>query len=52
MVPAAIETDAERSLRRRRRRSVALGVVLGLLVVIFYLLTLVKLGGGVLNRPL
>ena len=42
-------TDAQK--RARRQRSVALAVLLGALVVIFYLVTLVK-GPGVLNRPL
>ncbi len=42
-------TEAQK--RARRQRSVALAVLLGALVVIFYLVTLVK-GPGVLNRPL
>lgn len=41
----------EEQKRKRRSRSVALAVVLGLLVVLFYIVTLVK-GPGVLNRPL
>lgn len=42
----------EEEKRRRRSRSIALAVVLGTLVVLFYLLTLFKLGGNVANRPL
>ncbi len=42
-------TDAQK--RARRQRSVALALLLGILVVIFYFVTLVK-GPGVLNRPL
>jgi hypothetical protein len=42
----------EEALRRRRRRSIALGLVLGGLVLIFYVLTIVKMGPGVLNREL
>jgi hypothetical protein len=42
----------EVALRRRRRRSVALGVALAALVVLFYAITVVKLGPGILNRPL
>jgi hypothetical protein len=38
--------------RSRRARSLAIAVVLGALVVLFYAVTLVKLGPGVLNRPL
>jgi hypothetical protein len=42
----------EEQLKRRRRRSIALGLVLGGLVLIFYVLTIVKMGPGVLNREL
>ncbi len=41
----------ERQLRARRARSVAIAVSLAVLVVLFYIVTLVK-GPGVLNRPL
>lgn len=37
--------------RARRQRSIAIAVLLGILVVLFYLVTLTK-GPGVLNRPL
>lgn len=37
---------------RRRKRSIALGLVLGAVVVIFYVLTITKMGPGVLNRQL
>lgn len=43
-------TEADR--RRRRSRSVALAVVLGLLVALFYVVTIAKLGPEVLQRPL
>ncbi len=36
--------------RARRSRSIAIGVALGLLVILFYIVTLVK-GPGVLERP-
>jgi hypothetical protein len=36
--------------RRRRRNSIALGVVLGVLVLIFYVLTIVKMGPGVITQ--
>lgn len=39
-------------IARRRRRSVALGLVLGAIVVIFYVLTIVKLGPNVFDRVL
>ncbi len=38
--------------RRRRARSVAIAIALAALVVLFYLVTIVKLGPGVLERPL
>ena len=41
----------EEQKRRRRARSVAIAVSLGILVVLFYLVTLVK-RPGVLQRPL
>ena len=42
-------TDAQK--RARRSRSIAIAVVLGVLVVLFYIITLVK-GPAILNRPL
>lgn len=42
-------TDEQK--RRRRARSVAIAVSLGILVVLFYLVTLVK-GPGIMHRPL
>ncbi len=38
-------------LRARRSRSIAIAVSLGLLVILFYIVTLVK-GPGVMERPL
>jgi hypothetical protein len=42
-------TEAQK--RSRRSRSIAIALVLGALVLLFYIVTLVK-GPGVLNRPL
>jgi hypothetical protein len=42
----------EEQKRRRRARSVAIALVLGGLVLLFYAVTIVKVGPGVLNRPL
>jgi hypothetical protein len=39
-------------LRRRKARSVAIAVALGILVALFYAVTLAKLGANVLDRPL
>jgi len=41
----------ERQQRARRARSVAIALALGVLVVLFYIVTLIK-GPAVLNRPL
>jgi hypothetical protein len=38
--------------RRRRMRSIAIALALGALVILFYVATLVRLGGNVMNRPL
>jgi hypothetical protein len=42
----------EEQKRRRRARSLAIGLALGALVLLFYVVTIVKLGPGVLRRPL
>lgn len=39
-------------LKRRRARSVALALALGALVVLFYVLTIAKLGPQILNQSL
>jgi hypothetical protein len=44
--------DEKELATRRRRRSVALALVLAALVIIVYALTVVKLGPAVLDRPL
>lgn len=43
MAAPAKRTAAEDLLHRRRRRSIALGLVLGGLVVLFYALTIAKM---------
>jgi hypothetical protein len=43
-------TDEQK--RRRRARSIAIALALGALVALFYVVTIVKLGPGVLLRPL
>ena len=40
----------EQEKRRRRVRSIAIALALAALVVIFYLVTIVRLGGNVFNR--
>jgi hypothetical protein len=48
--PGIVLTEAQK--RQRRNRSIALAVTLGALVLLIYIVTVVKLGPGVLNRPL
>ncbi|MBV8745889.1 MAG: hypothetical protein JO134_12700 [Xanthobacteraceae bacterium] len=43
-------TDEQK--RRRRARSLAIALVLGGLVLLFYIITIVRLGPNVLTRPL
>jgi hypothetical protein len=38
--------------RRRRARSIALALVLAAIAILFYVVTVVKLGPQVMNRPL
>ena len=42
----------QEEVQRRRKRSIAIALVLGGLVLLFYVLTLAKLGPQVLNRAL
>jgi hypothetical protein len=43
-------TPEQEVARRRRRNSIALGLVLGLLVLVFYALTIVKVGPGIITQ--
>lgn len=43
---------SEQQKRQRRARSLAIAGVLGFLVLLFYVVTIVKLGPNVMNRPL
>ena len=48
-----VSEDEDRAAQRRQRtRSIAIGLALAALVVLFYVATLVRLGGNVFNRPL
>jgi fatty acid desaturase len=45
--------DSEKERQRRQRmRSVAIALALAAMVALFYLATIVRLGGNVLNRPI
>jgi hypothetical protein len=43
---------SDEQIRRRRTRSVAIAWILAVLVAIFFVVTMVRLGGNVANRPL
>jgi fatty acid desaturase len=45
------EDEKERQ-RRQRMRSLAIGIALAALVALFYVATIVRLGGNVMNRPI
>jgi hypothetical protein len=38
--------------RGRRNRNIAIGLAVGFFVLLFYVVTIAKLGPGVLDRPL
>ena len=46
------EPLTEEQARRRRSRSIAIALVLAALVVLFYVVTLVKLAPGIMSWPL
>lgn len=52
MAPVDQENDRKEFMARRRKRSVALALALAGIVVIFYVLTIVKMGPGLFERPL
>jgi hypothetical protein len=48
--PGIVLTEEQK--RRRRARSITIALSLGALVLLFYIVTIVKLGPQALNRPL
>ena len=48
--PGIVLTEEQK--RRRRARSIAIALALAALVLMFYVVTIVKLGPNVMNRPL
>lgn len=52
-IPAASGiTPTPEQLRARRRRNIAIALAIGAFAILFYVITIAKLGTGVLNRPL
>lgn len=55
--PQAVQVErsgisAKDAVRRKRARNIALALALGAFVVLIFVITLVKLGANVMNRPL
>lgn len=50
IIPVRPLTPAE--LKRQRARSIAIGLALGFIVLMFFVVTIAKMGPQVLNRPL
>lgn len=48
----ASEQETAEMRRRRRARSRAIALTLGGLVILFYLVTIVKMGPAILHRPM
>ncbi len=42
----------DEEIRRRRSRSIAIALILGALVVLFYIVTMVRMSGGIAERAL
>jgi hypothetical protein len=54
-VSIAMNSNADEELARRKRqrmRSLAIGLALAALVALFYIATIVRMGGNVLDRPM
>ncbi|WP_166638941.1 hypothetical protein [Maritalea mobilis] len=45
-------TNDQKLAQRRRKRSIALAVILGVLAILFYAITIVKIGPAIFQRPL
>jgi hypothetical protein len=50
--PAPGSSLSPEEQKRRRKRSLALALTLGALVLLFFVVTIAKLGPGVLQRPM
>ena len=52
LVMSEMSEDEKERQRRQRMRSLAIGIALAALVALFYVATIVRLGGNVMNRPI
>jgi hypothetical protein len=51
-VPGGRQALTPEEQKRRRARSIAIAMALGALAILFYVVTMAKLGPQVLNRPM
>jgi hypothetical protein len=49
---SGMNEDEKEQRRRQRMRSIAIGLALAALVALFYVATIIRLGGNVMNRPI
>jgi hypothetical protein len=49
---SGMNEDEKERQRRQRMRSLAIALALGALVALFYVATIVRLGGNALNHPI
>ncbi len=49
---SGLNEDEKEQRRRQRMRSIAIGLALAALVALFYVATIIRLGGNVMNRPI
>ncbi len=52
MSPPVARSEQDVAAARRRRRSLAIALALGAAVLLFYLLTVFKMGPAIFDRPL
>ena len=48
---SAPDPDREEALKAQKRRNLAIGLALGLFVILLFIVTIVRLGGGAIPHP-
>jgi multisubunit Na+/H+ antiporter MnhB subunit len=52
LVMSGMDEEQKERQKRQRMRSLAIALALGALVALFYVATIVRLGGNALNHPM
>jgi hypothetical protein len=52
LIMSGMPQNEKERLKRQRMRSLAIALALGALVALFYVATIVRLGGNALNHPM